>query len=97
MAPVPKLKPAPKTELEPFQTAVNEAAKNARGLWLSYVALLAYLFIAVGAVTHRDLLLENPVKLPVLNVELPLLGFFAVAPGLLLINHYLSLSETQSG
>ncbi len=84
-----------KINLEPFGTAVNEAAARVRGLWLGYIALLAYLFIAVGAVTHRDLLLENPVKLPVLNVELPLIGFFTVAPIFFLINHFFLLLQLK--
>ena len=90
---LPKKTPAPKIDLEPAQKAVNEAAARVRGLWLGYIALLAYLFIAVGAVTHRDLLLEAPVKLPALNVELPLIGFFAVAPIFLLINHFYLLLQ----
>ena len=35
---------------------------------------------AVGSVTHRDLLFESPVKLPFLNVDLPLVGFFVLGP-----------------
>ncbi len=90
----PRLKTSPpKVDLESFQKAVNEAAARVRGLWLGYVALLAYLFIAVGAVTHRDLLLQAPVKLPVLNVNLPLTGFFAVAPVFFLINHFYLLLQ----
>ena len=89
----PKEKPPPQVNLEPFQTAVNEAAAQVRTLWLGYIALLAYLFIAVEAVTHRDLLLQNPVKLPVLNVDLPLVGFFTVAPVFLLINHFYVLLQ----
>jgi hypothetical protein len=38
-------------------------------------------------VTHRDLLLENPVKLPFLNVELPLKAFFILGPLVFLIVH----------
>ena len=87
--------PRAKTEadLAPYRDAVNEAAGKSRGLWLGFIALLAYLFIAVGAVTHRDLLLENPVRLPVLNVDLPLLGFFGVAPVFFLINHFFLLLQ----
>jgi len=80
-------------DLSAYRQAVNGAAARVRGLWLGYIALLAYLFIAAGAVTHRDLLLENPVKLPVLNVELPLVGFFAVAPVFFLINHFYLLLQ----
>ena len=72
---------------------MNEAAARIRGLWLSYIALLAYLFGAVSTVTHRDLLLENPIKLPVLNVELPLVGFLFAAPIFLLINHFYLLLQ----
>jgi uncharacterized protein YjbI with pentapeptide repeats len=38
-------------------------------------------------VTHADLFLENPVKLPFLGVELPLVAFFFLAPILFLIVH----------
>jgi hypothetical protein len=38
-------------------------------------------------VTHRDLFLESPVKLPFLSVDLPLLGFFVLGPAIFLIVH----------
>ena len=90
---MPKPIPLPKIDLEPFQKAVNEAAARASGLWFGYIALLAYTFITVGAVTQRDLLLERPVKLPALNVDLPLVGFFTVAPIFFLINHFYLLLQ----
>ncbi len=74
--------------LEVLRDSITEAATRARGLWLGYIALMTYLAISIGAVTHRDLLFESPVRLPVLNVDLPLLGFFAVAPLFFLINHF---------
>lgn len=75
-------------ELRHFEDAVNAGAARARSLWLGYVALLTYLVITVGTVTHRDLFLENPVKLPVLNIDLSLIGFFTVAPIFFIINHF---------
>jgi hypothetical protein len=52
--------------------------------------------IAAGGVTHIDLLLvdlllENPVKLPFLGAELPLVAFFFLAPILFLIAHTYTL------
>jgi Pentapeptide repeats (8 copies) len=47
-----------------------------------------YLVIAFGSVTHRDIFLEHPIKLPVLNVDLPLVGFFVVTPVVLAIFHF---------
>jgi hypothetical protein len=60
-------------------------------LWLSYLFVLFYLGIAAGAVSHADLLLKNPVKLPFLSIELPLLVFFSLAPVLFVITHAYTL------
>jgi uncharacterized protein YjbI with pentapeptide repeats len=75
-------------DLGELQRAVNEAAGKASVLWTTFVTFQLYLAIAFGSVTHRDLFLETPVKLPLLNVDLPLVGFFVVAPLLLLIFHF---------
>jgi hypothetical protein len=58
-------------DLEEIKKAVEDAASVSGGLLLSYLFVLSYVAIAVGAVTHEDLLLVRPVKLPFLNVELP--------------------------
>jgi uncharacterized protein YjbI with pentapeptide repeats len=70
-----------------LREAVVDAAGVGAGLWLSYLFLFFYLFIAAAAVTHRDFLFESPVKLPFLGVELPLLGFFVLGPLLFLVLH----------
>ena len=66
---------------------VNAAAGRARAAWLAFIGVLAYLFVAVGATTHTQLLLEAPVKLPVVDVSLPVAGFFALAPLIFLLVH----------
>src|SRR5215475_9711812 len=71
-----------------LQKALNDAAGKASVLWTTFVSFQIYLAIAFGSVTHRDLFLETPIKLPLLNVDLPLVGFFVVAPTLLLILHF---------
>jgi hypothetical protein len=77
-------------DLEAIKKAVDDAASVGGGLWLSYLFVLFYLAVAAGAVTHIDLFLENPVKLPFLNIELPLLAFF-LAPVLFVIVHAYTL------
>src|SRR5208282_3580095 len=78
-------------DLEAIKKAVDDAASVSGGLWLSYLFVLFYLAVAAGAVTHADLFFENPVKLPFLNIELPLLAFFFLAPILFLIVHAYTL------
>jgi hypothetical protein len=75
-------------DLGELQKALNEAAGKASVLWTTFVVFQLYLAIAFGSVTHRDLFLENPIKLPLLNVDLPLVGFFVVAPAVLVILHF---------
>jgi uncharacterized protein YjbI with pentapeptide repeats len=79
--------PAKDDELGELHNTVVDAASLSGGLWLSYVFVFFYLGIAAGGVTHHDLLFEDPVKLPFLNVDLPLLGFFVLGPLLFLIVH----------
>ena len=75
-------------DLGELQKALNEAAGKASVLWTTFITFQLYLAIAFGSVTHRDLFLETPIKLPLLNVDLALVGFFVVAPLLLLIFHF---------
>jgi uncharacterized protein YjbI with pentapeptide repeats len=74
-------------DLEALRTAVTDAAAISSGLWLSYLFVLFYLLVAAGGVTYRALFFASPVKLPFLNVDLPLKGFFWVGPALFLIVH----------
>lgn len=73
--------------------ALEDATGLSRGLWLSFLTFGTYLAITFAGVDHRDLLLETPIILPVLNAPLPLVTFFWVAPILFVIFHlYLLLS-----
>jgi uncharacterized protein YjbI with pentapeptide repeats len=74
-------------DLEALRTAVVDAANVSGALWFSYLFVLLYLVIAVGSVTHRNLFFETPVRLPFLNVDLPMLGFFALGPAIFLVVH----------
>jgi uncharacterized protein YjbI with pentapeptide repeats len=74
-------------DLDALRTTVVDAATVSGALWLSYLFVLFYFLIAAGSVTHRDLFLENPVRLPFLNVDLPLQGFFWLGPLIFLIVH----------
>ena len=62
-------------DLQALRDAVVDAASVGAGLWISFLFVFFYLAIAAGGVTHRDMFFENPVKLPFLNVDLPLIGF----------------------
>jgi hypothetical protein len=51
-------------DIDAVRSAVDDAATLGGATWLSYLFTLFYLGIAAGGVTHTDILLETPVKLP---------------------------------
>ena len=67
--------------------SANEASGPARNAWLAFLGLLTYLMVTLAGVTHVDLLLNSPVTLPIVNVEIPLFSFFLAAPFLFLLVH----------
>jgi uncharacterized protein YjbI with pentapeptide repeats len=83
-------------DLDAIQKSVNETAGQVRVAWITYLTLWTYLVIIVGSVTHRMLLLEGPVKLPMLNLDLPLVGFFVVAPLFFVVVHFYALLQISA-
>jgi uncharacterized protein YjbI with pentapeptide repeats len=85
--------PAPmldgETPVNPYSLleAVNHSSDTAHTAWLIFLSIMAYLMIAVAGVTHRDLLLETPVLLPVLQVKIQLTQFFQFATVVLVLIH----------
>ena len=77
------------TPVNPYSLleAVNRSSDTAHTGWLIFLAIMTYLVIAVAGVTHKDLLLETPVALPILQVDIQLAQFFQFAPVVLVLLH----------
>src|SRR5690349_2061877 len=67
--------------------AVNRASDAANTAWLLFIALIAYLLLTVAGVTHKDLLLNTAITLPVLQVGIEMTRFFLFAPVVLVLLH----------
>jgi uncharacterized protein YjbI with pentapeptide repeats len=81
-------KPPPDTrDLDATLAALNRSAERLQTLWFSFLALTLYFAISTLTVTHLQLLLEEPQTLPILQIKVPLLPFFAIAPAFYLIIH----------
>ncbi|MEO1264327.1 MAG: pentapeptide repeat-containing protein, partial [Pseudomonadota bacterium] len=77
------------TPVNPYSLleAVNRSSDMAHMGWLIFLVVMAYLLIAVAGVSHKDLLLEEPVQLPIFSIDVPLIQFFQFAPILLVLFH----------
>ncbi|MCB1547956.1 MAG: pentapeptide repeat-containing protein, partial [Hyphomicrobiaceae bacterium] len=67
--------------------AVNDSSKDAHMAWLIFLGLMSYLILAVAGVSHKDLLLNSDVPLPILQVKIELTRFFLFAPLVLVLLH----------
>lgn len=74
-------------DVEALEKSLNDSATRVSTIWVSFLIFALYLLTAAATVTHRQLLLAEAVKLPVLNIDLPLWGFFFLAPILFVIFH----------
>src|SRR5436309_2697133 len=76
-----------------LERAVNDSAGRVSGIWLSFVAFSAYLAAAASMISHRQIFLEEPIKLPTINIDLPLLASAILLPLLFVIYHIFVLLQ----
>jgi uncharacterized protein YjbI with pentapeptide repeats len=77
------------TPVNPYSLleAVNNSSDTANTAWLIFLGIMAYFTIAVAGVSHKDLLLETPVSLPIMQVQIQQSLFFQFAPVILVLFH----------
>jgi uncharacterized protein YjbI with pentapeptide repeats len=77
------------TPVNPYSLleAVNRASRSASLAWLALLAVMAYLSVAVAGISHRDLLLDTDVVLPILQTKIGLKPFLVLAPLLFVLLH----------
>ena len=61
-------------DVQPLEKAINDSAARVSTIWVTYLLFGLYLAATVGNVTARQLLVAAPIRLPVLNIDLPLIG-----------------------
>ncbi|MFV0367974.1 MAG: pentapeptide repeat-containing protein [Hyphomicrobiaceae bacterium] len=83
------------TPVNPYSLleAVNSSSETAHRAWIIFLIVMIYLMVAVAGVTHRDLLLDTPVKLPMMDVPIQLTQFFQFAPIVLVLLHLGVISQ----
>lgn len=75
--PAPEEKPAAPGELI---GNIAEASRNTRSIYILFTGLLAYCAITIFGTSDRQIVLNEPTTLPVINVKVSLIGFFILAP-----------------
>src|SRR4051794_22357730 len=76
-----------------LEKSLNDSAGRVSGIWLSFVAFSAYLAAAASIISHRQLFLEDPIKLPTINIDLPLVASAILLRLLFVIYHVFVLLQ----
>src|SRR5262245_48936933 len=77
------------TPVNPYSLleAVNRASRSASLVWLAFLGLMAYLAVTIAGISHRDLLFDADVALPLVQSKVGLKPFFVLAPILFVFLH----------
>ena len=75
--------------------AANRASERVAGVHLAFMAVCAYVLTVVFSTTDLDLLIGKGIRLPVVNVSVPLVGFYTFAPFIVVLVHFNLLLQLQ--
>jgi uncharacterized protein YjbI with pentapeptide repeats len=81
--------------IEKLLDSANSASQTLSALHVAFMAFTTYLGVIVWGTTHEDLLRISPVKLPILDVELPLTAFYCFVPWMLVLLHFNLLMQLE--
>ena len=75
-------------EAEKFLEVANNSSQRLSVLHAGFLAACVYVLVIVFGTTDLDLLIGKGVKLPFVNVEVPIVGFYVFAPYILVLVHF---------
>lgn len=64
---------------------IAEAGKAASKIYTGFFGLLVYCALTVVSTNDRQILFDEPARLPLVNLGVPLIGFFVLSPVLMLV------------
>lgn len=87
----------PKTIFRPeiLLQGANRASEKVAALHIAFLALCTYVSVIVFSTTDLDLLIGKGVKLPVVDVEVSIKGFYTTVPYLVVLVHFNLLLQLQ--
>ncbi|HEX5699274.1 MAG TPA: hypothetical protein VFX77_01400, partial [Rubrobacter sp.] len=78
----------PTVTLEWLLKEAESASRHVNTVHLTFLLFAAYVFVTIASTTHEQLLRVDPVTLPLLDISVPILGFYLVVPWLVLLFHF---------
>src|SRR5262245_59161473 len=83
----PMATPPDPFDVQALEGSINDSATRVSTIWVGFLLFGLYITVAAGATTDRQLLLEEPIKLPILDVNLSVFSFYFLAPLMFVVYH----------
>jgi uncharacterized protein YjbI with pentapeptide repeats len=84
-----------KTDAQMLLEVANTSSERLAVLHTGFMATCVYVLVIVFGTTDLDLLIGKGVQLPVVNVAVPIVGFYVFAPFILVLVHFNLLLQLQ--
>ena len=84
-----------KEEAQALLEVANKSSERLAVLHVAFMAVCAYLLVITLGTTDLDLLIGKGVRLPVVDIEMPIVGFYAFAPYILVLVHFNLMLQLQ--
>ena len=79
--------PTPFPDTAHFLEAANDTARNFRAVYVAYLVIAFYILVIISSTDDELLFRAGNVQMPIINTSVPVVWFFIVAPGILLLLH----------
>ena len=81
------------TTIKDLRDDANETARHVRNQYVFFLLICAYVVVTVGANSHEDLLVGVSLRLPLVNVDLPISPFYIIVPLLVVLLHHADIGR----
>lgn len=82
-------------EAKDLLTDANSSSQHLAILHIAFMAVCAYVLVIVFGTTDLDLLIGKGIRLPIVDVTVPIVGFYAFVPYLVVLVHLNLLLQLQ--
>ena len=82
-----------KSLIELMLTSANDSARHFRGVYTVYLTVMLYAIVVALSINQELIFREGFQQLPLVNINVPVVAFFAVIPWFLLVIHFYLLIQ----
>jgi hypothetical protein len=73
--------------------SLNDDVSVSRNVWIAFNTVLGFFTVSALGITHKDLFLNSPLALPIVDLKIPLSAYAVIAPIFILLIYFAVLVQ----